>query len=41
MPTGKTFAGWYETSNFAGSAVTQIPATATGPKTYYAKWKKR
>lgn len=35
---GATFAGWYEKSDFSGSAVTQIPAAATGTKTFYAKW---
>ncbi len=32
------FGGWFEQSNFSGSAVVKIPATATGDKTYYAKW---
>lgn len=36
--SGATFAGWFETSDFSGSAVTQIPSTATGTKTFYAKW---
>lgn len=35
---GYDFAGWYETSDFDGSPVNEIPATATGNKTYYAKW---
>ena len=35
---GYVFGGWYENSGFTGSAVTAIPATATGNKTYYAKW---
>lgn len=33
-----TFAGWYEDEDFTGSKVTAIPATATGAKTFYAKW---
>ena len=33
-----TFAGWYEDEDFTGSRVTTIPATATGEKTFYAKW---
>ncbi|MDE7082729.1 MAG: InlB B-repeat-containing protein [Clostridia bacterium] len=33
-----TFDGWYDNSNFTGSSVTKIPASATGDKTYYAKW---
>ena len=36
--TGYTFGGWYTNSSFTGSAVTSISATATGNKTYYAKW---
>jgi len=36
--TGYTFAGWYESSAFSGSVVTQITATDIGAKTYYAKW---
>lgn len=35
---GYGFAGWYENDNFEGSPVTEIPATATGNKNYYAKW---
>ena len=33
------FDGWYETSDFTGSAVTKISTDDTGIKTYYAKWK--
>jgi uncharacterized repeat protein (TIGR02543 family) len=33
-----TFAGWYASENFSGSPVTQILATETGAKTFYAKW---
>ena len=36
--TGKTFAGWYASADLTGSAVTSIPSTATGTKTFYAKW---
>lgn len=36
--TGATFAGWYENDKLTGVALTQIPADATGSKTYYAKW---
>ena len=32
-----TFDGWYKDSEMTKVA-TQIPSTATGPKTYYAKW---
>ncbi len=35
---GYTFGGWFESSDFSGTAVTSIPTTATGDKTYYAKW---
>ena len=35
---GYTFGGWYENSDFSGSAVTSIGTTAIGAKTYYAKW---
>ena len=33
-----TFGGWYENADFSGVAVEKIPTTATGNKTYYAKW---
>lgn len=36
--SGYTFAGWYDNSDFTGTAVTEISATDTGNKTYYAKW---
>ena len=36
--TGYTFSGWYESSNFSGSAVTTIATGSTGNKTLYAKW---
>ena len=32
------FDGWYESDDFSGSPVTAISTTATGDKTYYAKW---
>ncbi len=35
---GYTFGGWYTNSDLSGTAVTDISATATGDKTYYAKW---
>ena len=35
---GCTFEGWYTTSNFSGSKVTQITKGSTGNKTFYAKW---
>ena len=36
--TGYTFAGWYTTSDFSGSKVTQIANGSTGDKTFYAQW---
>ena len=36
--TGYTFAGWYDNSELTGSAVTTITTSATGNKTYWAKW---
>ena len=43
MPTtsknGYTFAGWYDNSEFTGTAVTALPdAYPAGTTTYYAKW---
>ena len=35
---GYTFEGWYEDENFSGSPVTEISATDTGKKEFYAKW---
>lgn len=35
---GYIFQGWYETPDFSGDPVTEITATDTGNKTYYAKW---
>ena len=36
--TGYTFAGWYENADFSGEAVTEISASESGDKTFYAKW---
>ena len=36
--TGYTFGGWYETSDFSGSAVTSIAQGSTGNRKLYAKW---
>lgn len=36
--TGYGFSGWYDNSGLTGSAVMNISATATGNKTYWAKW---
>ena len=33
-----TFAGWYDNEELTGDAVTEISATATGKKTFWAKW---
>ena len=38
IKTGYTFVGWYEDDDFSGSPVTEILATDTGNKTFYAKW---
>jgi len=38
LRAGYVFGGWYNNVNFFGSAITTIPATSTGDKTYYAKW---
>lgn len=35
---GYTFVGWYDNSEFTGSAVTTITAGSTGDKTFWAKW---
>ncbi|MBO5817647.1 MAG: InlB B-repeat-containing protein [Paludibacteraceae bacterium] len=35
---GYTFGGWYESSTFSGSAVTEIEAGTTGTKEFWAKW---
>ena len=36
---GFLFKGWYESSDFSTSEVTQIAAGETGDRTFYAKWK--
>ncbi len=36
--TGYTFGGWYDNANLTGSAVTAISTTATGDKSFWAKW---
>ncbi len=36
--TGYTFGGWYDNANLSGTAVTSISITATGNKTFWAKW---
>ncbi|MCQ2608378.1 MAG: InlB B-repeat-containing protein [Bacteroidales bacterium] len=36
--TGYTFAGWYDNSSYAGTAVTEISKTETGNKSFWAKW---
>lgn len=35
---GYTFGGWFDNSSCTGTAVTSIGTSATGNKTYYAKW---
>ena len=35
---GAVFVGWYDNSSFSGSLVTEISASATGNKEYWAKW---
>ena len=35
---GYRFDGWYTDSSFSGAPVTEIAATDTGEKTFYAKW---
>ena len=35
---GYQFEGWYENADLSGDAITQIPVTATGDKTFWAKW---
>ncbi len=36
--TGYTFAGWYDNEACSGNPVTEISATDTGDKAYWAKW---
>lgn len=35
---GADFGGWYDNSGLTGSAITEITATETGDKEYWAKW---
>lgn len=35
---GSTFAGWYETETFTGTAITTIAKDTQGNKKFYAKW---
>lgn len=35
---GYKFAGWYDNEEFTGNPVTEISATDTGDKEFYAKW---
>ncbi|MGN0227865.1 MAG: InlB B-repeat-containing protein [Paludibacteraceae bacterium] len=35
---GADFGGWYDNSGLSGSAVTEISASETGDKEYWAKW---
>ena len=37
---GYRFDGWYAASSFSDSPITEISATETGNKTFYAKWTK-
>ena len=37
---GDRFDGWYADSSFSSSPITEISATETGNKTFYAKWTK-
>lgn len=36
--TGKVFGGWYKNPELTGSRISRISTTATGDKTFYAKW---
>ena len=36
--SGFAFVGWYTNATFAGEATMKIPASASGDKTFYAKW---
>ena len=38
---GYNFAGWYDNAEFTGNSITEISATDTGDKAYYAKFTKR
>ena len=36
--TGYTFAGWYDNKDCTGTPITEVSATDTGDKTFWAKW---
>lgn len=36
--SGFNFGGWFDNADCIGTAIVQIPASATGNKTYYAAW---
>lgn len=36
--TGYTFAGWYDNKDCTGTPVTEVSATDTGDKTFWAEW---
>ena len=36
---GYTFIGWYTSSDYSGSSITEIEQNSTGRKIFYAKWK--
>ena len=36
--TGHTLVGWFESSDYSGTAVTSVAANTNEHKTYYAKW---
>ena len=38
LKPGATFEGWYDNEDLTGTAVTAIPTTDSGDKTYYAGW---
>ena len=40
MKEGYLFKGWFDNSNFLGSAITEISATDRGSKEYWAKWER-
>lgn len=39
VKNGYTFEGWYDNEQLTGYPITEISATTTGDKTFYAKWK--
>ena len=38
LESGLDFLGWYDNAEFSGNPITEIKATDSGNKTYYAKW---